>query len=305
MSHQITVVVPVFNRAKAVAATLRSIAEQEGADFCIIAVDNGSTDGTLQVLRECAYAFAARGVEMLVASQPKPGACAARNAGLRLVTSPWVMFFDSDDTMLPGHLARITRGIRESPDTDLLSFDVAYRMPDGTEKEQPSTPDMVTHLLHGSLSTLRWAARTELVRRAGGWDESLRGWDDLELGVRMLLLQPNALRLAGAPTASVDVHGDSITGADYSHAPSKWEDSLDRIEAHLSETPWLPLLRAVRAKLAALYRREGSRDLAARQLRKALDGMDFRRRCALLAVYRVLLTFGHGGSFVAKLLLCP
>ena len=97
----ISVIVPVYNSAETLAESLESVLAQEGADFEIIAVNDGSTDNSLELLRE-KFGHDSR---VKIISQANGGPSAARMAGVRASESEWLYFHDSDDIMLPGALA--------------------------------------------------------------------------------------------------------------------------------------------------------------------------------------------------------
>ncbi|MDE6783660.1 MAG: glycosyltransferase family 2 protein, partial [Paramuribaculum sp.] len=189
---QLTVVVPVRNRPVLVVRTLDSIAAQTLRPFRLIIVDSASTDNTLDVVTRWADRHRTDALSIEVLDCPTPGASTARNYGLAQVTTPYVLFFDSDDEMLPTHLERIASALRERPDTDILYYDAATIDPDGwTSVKSHRHHDLKTlQLLHCPLSTQRCTIRTELLRAAGGWNEKLQMWVDLELGIR-LLQQPD------------------------------------------------------------------------------------------------------------------
>lgn len=256
----LTIVIPVYNRADVVGATLDSVAAQTLRPLRLVVVDNGSTDGSLERVSAWADAHRAPGFEVTVVEEREfHTASAARNRGFREVTTPLVMFFDSDDTMLPGHAARAVAAFEADPQLDIAGWDVELRYPDGRRLTLPfADRDMLFRNLHnGIMATQRYAMRSSLLRRAGGWDASLAGWNDMELGMRLLSLRPRVKRLEGAPTVVVNHSAESITGSGFSHSPARWEAALSRCDATLGPEG----LRAVnlrRAILAGLYRREGS-----------------------------------------------
>ena len=181
----ITVVIPVFNRERLLVRTLDSIAAQDTRRIRLVIVDNASTDGSRRAAAQWCRAHA--DVDAIVTDCEVPGAAAARNAGLRLADTPYVMFFDSDDEMLPGHLEMVVRGIEGHPEADILGWPVRIE----TGMVRPKTgcfhqiSPLSKHLVHSTMSSLRYVASTDLLRRAGGWDEALSGWDDYELGVTL------------------------------------------------------------------------------------------------------------------------
>ena len=99
MNPAISIIIPAFNRAYCLAATLNSVLAQTFTDFEIIVVDDGSTDGTAELARGF-------GERVRVVTQKNRGVSAARNAGIRLARGRWVAFQDSDDFWHPQKLAR-------------------------------------------------------------------------------------------------------------------------------------------------------------------------------------------------------
>ncbi len=213
----ITVVIPVRNRADVVTRTLDSVLAQRVRPLRLIVVDNGSTDTSQQVVADWIDAHAAPGFCIEFLSQPKPGANAARNLGLEAVSTPWTLFFDSDDVMLPGHLERVIQGIKDHPEADVLGWDVMGYAPDGSDRIQRfETQNAPWHnIMHGSMATQRYCARTDLFRTAGGWDETLSTWDDIELATRILSKKPCLVKLRGEPLVKMFRSEQSITGPSF------------------------------------------------------------------------------------------
>lgn len=97
----ISVIIPVYNVEKFLCECIESVLAQDFSDFEIIAVDDGSTDGSGAMLD----GFACRDSRIRVFHTPNRGLSAARNEGLRHAHGQWVVFVDSDDCLLPGALA--------------------------------------------------------------------------------------------------------------------------------------------------------------------------------------------------------
>lgn len=90
---QISIVLPVYNTASVLRETLDSIFAQSFKDFELICVNDGSTDGSLEVLKE----YAAKDSRIRIISQENKGVAAARNVGLAEVSAPYTLILDSDD----------------------------------------------------------------------------------------------------------------------------------------------------------------------------------------------------------------
>jgi len=263
----VTIVIPVYNRAHTIARTLRSIDAQTLRPARVILVDNNSSDSSVDAIR--AWADGKDYVTLL--SQPRPGACAARNRGLEHVTTEWTMFFDSDDVMAPTHVSDFSRAIDSNPQTDIIGRDILTRFIDGTERRlyfRAGRDAMFHHLFRGCLSTQRYVARTSLFRAVGAWDENLSGWNDYELATRLLMHTSAILRLSGPPTVTTFQQEESITGTCFSAHPERWECSLDTIRNHFLSLPdsdirrrrWLDWLDARCMILAAAYEQEAMKN---------------------------------------------
>lgn len=252
----ISVVIPVRNRVELVKRTLESIQAQTVEPDEIILVDNGSTDGTLEVLRSYPGAT--------VVEEPRPGAAIARNAGLKKVKSEYVMFFDSDDVMPPRHIEEVTNGLRAAGMPELGAFNMELIKLDGSRLPKPFRhgDTMKMQIFHAILSTQRCVISTELARRVGGWNESLGGWDDLEFGVRLLATGAEVAELKISDPIEVYAQVESITGTDFSSKAGQWERALDACQQAVRGTKYERMIDLRRAILAGMYLKEGHREHA-------------------------------------------
>jgi glycosyltransferase involved in cell wall biosynthesis len=98
-SPSFSVVIPCYNAAKFLPATLASVAAQTWPPHEVIVVDDGSTDDSARVA-------AAFDPALRVVSQPNRGESVARNRGMDLATGDWVAFLDADDLWHPRKLER-------------------------------------------------------------------------------------------------------------------------------------------------------------------------------------------------------
>ena len=89
----ISVIIPVFNMRSLVGDTLRSVVAQSCSDLEIVCVDDGSTDGSGDLLAE----WARRDDRIRVISRENGGLGAARNTGLEMANGEWIAFLDAGD----------------------------------------------------------------------------------------------------------------------------------------------------------------------------------------------------------------
>lgn len=251
MAHDITIVIPVFNRKKELQRCLDSIAAQSVSPGKVIIVDDGSTDRSAEIARNHPV------VSRVVEGEHK-GATCARNLGLQHVESEWTMFFDSDDTMERDHIKSALEAIAH--DTDLIGWDVKRIALDGKVSIQPFEPNDIQwhNIMHGTLATQRYMARTEFFRRAGGWNPDVRVWNDIELGSRLLLLSPRVVKIKGI-NVNVLQSEVSITGMSWSANRDKYDGVFKALETNIGSVhhDWLNLKKAI---LAADIARENARE---------------------------------------------
>lgn len=302
MNAGITIIVPVLNRADIVTHTLDSVAAQTYRPLRLIIVDNNSTDNTPAVVHEWAARHADKLLTIDVLTEPHPGAPAARNAGLKQVRTEWTMFFDSDDTMEPDHVANAMACAKNNPRAKIVGWPIRmHRINGDVTTERFDTQDVEFHCIqHGSMATQRYMARTELFLRAGGWRNDVRAWNDIELGIRLLrrLSSPAQIVSRQQPiTVDVMMSADSITGADFSHNCREYEHALDCIEANIErDKKWIVDLK--RAILAGLYAKEGNQEHSSR-LMHGIKERNRRRR----AIYKWACNYtsAHGRGAASML----
>jgi len=205
MEPRISVIIPCFNAAPWVAATLESALAQTWRDREILLVDDGSLDESLQVARR----FEERGVR--VVAQANAGASAARNHGLRLARGDYVQFLDADDLLSPDKLTAQVEALRGAPEGAIASsrWGRFAGDPAGTR----FTDDAVFRdfaparefLIHQSdtsdmMHPAAWLVPRRVADEAGPWDESLTLNDDGEYFCRVLL-RASVVRFAPAGSA--------------------------------------------------------------------------------------------------------
>ncbi len=104
-----SVIIPSFNRAPLLARAIESVFSQSLAPREIIVVDDGSTDGTRELMLhrfpQCRYIH-----------QPNRGVSSARNRGIAAAAGEWIAFLDSDDEWLPSKLAAQKQALQSEPD---------------------------------------------------------------------------------------------------------------------------------------------------------------------------------------------
>jgi len=115
MASLVSIVLPTYNRARFLPEAFTSIGSQRWRDWELIVVDDGSTDGTRDLVEDLRRGFD-RPVRYVF--QQNRGAYAARNTGLDHCTGDYIAFFDSDDLWLPDYLEQCATALDQHEDVD-------------------------------------------------------------------------------------------------------------------------------------------------------------------------------------------
>lgn len=127
----VSIIIPTYNRAPIISATLNSIFNQVYQNWKCFVVDDYSTDNTADIVRQ----YVAKDDRFrYLRNERKKGAQGARNTGLYHCNSEWVIFFDSDNLMHPDFLQKLAAKIEDNVDV-IQSFSNVI---DAHTKEQKS-----------------------------------------------------------------------------------------------------------------------------------------------------------------------
>lgn len=180
----VSVVIPTRDRSHLVAETVRLTLAQRGVAFEIVVVDDGSRDGTADVLE------ALGDPRVTVVRNAGRGVANARNRGIERAAHPWIAFLDDDDRWSPDKL-RVQLDLARAEAADFvytagIAVDVdgrvLYMSPAFAPEELRRGIRSRNLVFAGSSNVL---ARTDLVRRLGGFDESLHHIADWDLWIRL------------------------------------------------------------------------------------------------------------------------
>lgn len=110
MIEDLTIIIPAYNCAATLGDCLNSVLCQTYSRFRVIVIDDGSADRTLEICSK----FAALDSRVTVIHQNNRGVSAARNAGLRECSTPYIMFADSDDILVPALCEKLMNAVKTS-----------------------------------------------------------------------------------------------------------------------------------------------------------------------------------------------
>jgi len=103
----ISVIIPCYNAEKFIGECIDSVAAQSRPPYEVIVVDDGSTDSSMDVVRQS-------GMNVRVIETNRRGGAGARNAGIQAASGDWIAFLDADDIWFPNHLKRAVEVINRT-----------------------------------------------------------------------------------------------------------------------------------------------------------------------------------------------
>lgn len=127
--EEVTVIMPVYNGERYLAEAIESVLEQTYKNFKFIIINDGSTDGSTNIIAH----YAASDSRILPIFQPNYGAASARNRVLKETRSEWIALIDNDDIMLPMRLERQIAFLHQHPDIKVASCRAVYINDTGNE----------------------------------------------------------------------------------------------------------------------------------------------------------------------------
>ena len=181
---QVTVIVPVYQAGATLEGALRALLSSDYPNFDVLAVDDGSTDESLAILRGL------RGLGVSVLSTSHRGCAAARNRGIVEAKGEILFFTDADVEVA---VDTLRRGVNHFlNDRELAAVFGSYTAEAGAPGFATAYKNYVHHYTHQNARAEAWTfwtgcgfVRREVARRLGGFDEGQRFLSDVEFGYRM------------------------------------------------------------------------------------------------------------------------
>ena len=185
-----SVVIPLYNKAYFLKKTIQSVLDQDFEQFELIIVDDGSTDGSLKV----AQSFQDKRLRIL--SNLHMGVSVARNTGVAQAQFPWVAFLDADDIWHKGFLGEMERAIHQFPDEAIFASGRSLVYANRKERyRNPFLPEegkvakinyyQVISQYLPPINSSNSVVKRELLEEVGGFNESMRRYEDHELWFRL------------------------------------------------------------------------------------------------------------------------
>ena len=181
---RISVIIPLYNKVREIERTLRSVLRQSVLPLEVIVVDDGSTDGSAEVVESLASPI----VKLI--KQKNAGVSAARNRAMELAQGEWVAMLDGDDWWEDGYLENVERMIELCPAAGAIG--TAFWIDGGKGLVLGDTPDKegVVEFFKESMSRYVLIPSATVVRRdlalaLGGFPVGMRMAEDQYLWTKI------------------------------------------------------------------------------------------------------------------------
>ena len=191
LTPEVSVIMPVYNAARTVAASVASVLAQSFTHFELIVIDDGSRDDSLSRLIE----LAARDARIKVVGRDNGGVSSARNLGVDMAQAPIIAFLDADDLWEPEKLAYHVALHRDDPALAASYARIAFIDETATSVADartlsslcPHSPRLVDVLGENPVCTAsNFVVRRDWFRHAGGFDTKLNHAEDQDFVARII-----------------------------------------------------------------------------------------------------------------------
>lgn len=182
----IAVVIPCYNAETFIRQAIQSAIDQKYPALEIIVVDDGSTDGTAEIVKSF-------GDRVILESSANRGGCHARNLGTALTKAEFVLYLDADDYLHGKYLLQLSMAADAAPDVIIgavLYFPELALSGPMSYATHENAHSLLCSYLRGFLQTSGFLWRRSFIQNYGGWKEGLSVYQDVDLGIRMLLKSP-------------------------------------------------------------------------------------------------------------------
>jgi len=195
---EVSIIMASYNKGTMIGETINSVLTQSNPKWELIIIDDSSTDGSIQQIKQN---FSDERI-VLVENSMNKGANACRNQGLKLAKGKYIIFLDADDLLISTCIENRLRCAESVPENNLLIFSMGVFYKNIGDDKRQWTPkiktplqDFLAHRLPWSILQPLW--RTDFLKELGGFDESFERLQDVELNTRALIDAKLKLKIVG------------------------------------------------------------------------------------------------------------
>lgn len=173
------VIIPCFNASEYVVETLDSVANQTYKNIEVIAIDDGSTDDTLDIL----YGYQKNMPTLTVISQPNTYCVIARQNAIAHAKGGYLVCLDSDDKLHPNYIEKCVN-LAQKDDLDIIYADAQYF--DAIDKKWDLPEFKLPDFLHCNCIYITAMIKKSTFDKVGGFDINLTHFEDWDLFISII-----------------------------------------------------------------------------------------------------------------------
>lgn len=188
-----SVVIPTYNSEEYIEKTLKSVISQTYTQYEIVVSDDGSEDGTRDLVRSIFKQHPEINFKLLANNHS--GAGVARNKGIESAEGEWISFLDSDDRWFPEKLRKVSNYINRNKNIDLVFNNKIYkngnkeRLLNCTEQYDDKLNPFLALYREKFLITSAVTVRRQILKHVGLFDPTLSAGQDFDLWLRISLIK--------------------------------------------------------------------------------------------------------------------
>lgn len=188
-----TVIIPLYNKEQFIGSTLRSILQQHFTDFEILIIDDGSTDKSVEKVKEF------DDVRIRFYGKENGGVSTARNYGIEKATADYITFIDADDYWYPDFLQQMQRNINRFPEQYVFSAAIEIEtekniIPAQYSVDKISDCEIVDYFDASNKMSVIWTScavfHKSVFAAIGNFDVKIKSGQDTDLWIRIGLTYP-------------------------------------------------------------------------------------------------------------------
>ena len=186
----ISVVIPLYNKEKSIASTVQSVIDQTYTDWECIVVDDGSTDKSLDVVKDFVSRLEIGNWKLKIVSQANAGVSAARNFGIEKSRGDYVAFLDGDDLWDKDFLKEMVQLILDYPGKSIYGLGCAQIVGDEIPTENGNA--YFRGVTEWNWNTMAYTGSSACVNKkdaieVGLFDARMTHGEDVDMWWRLLL----------------------------------------------------------------------------------------------------------------------
>lgn len=268
----VSVIIPSFNRRAVLSRALHSVYAQSLPALEVIVVDDGSTDGTDEMVQT-------RFPQVTYVYQPNGGVSAARNNGIRLAQSEWIALIDSDDEWRPEKLRRQYEALVRYPDFRVCHTEEIWIRRGKRVNAKRIHAKAGGWIFQHCLPLCAMSPSSILIHRdvfdeVGLFDETLPACEDYDLWLRITAKYP-VLFIPNAQIIKYGGHDDQL---------SNKHPGMDRFRIYALE-------KIVQSGILSATNRQAAVDMLLKKIHIYCQGAEKRQKYREVDFYRQLINY--------------